>query len=187
MQTPSSSPNINAAAAIENPKSPTLAGWLSFFCCGAGQLYNGDTQKGIILFVIAVTPGLIFGPDGFVLSIPFVIYAIANAVNRSEKINLAYKTNQDTQATALAAENRHVANTIDIDEFAQPIQKAYQLFKNDLLSQEEFTARKKTTIDELALKKPRHGADEFLLGLIPLIKSGALTADEAKAIKTHVL
>jgi TM2 domain-containing membrane protein YozV len=171
----------------KDPKSPTLAGWLSFFCCGAGQLYNGDTEKGIVLFAIALTPGLLFGPGAFVFSVPLVVYAIANAVNRAETINRANKTFLADQAQTLVADRNHKVSTVAAEDFVQAIYKAHQLFKSELLSQEEFSERKATTIDALSVKKPRGGVDEFLMELIPLIKSGALTMDEAKTIKGYVL
>jgi hypothetical protein len=47
----------------KSPKTPWDSVALSLFCCGAGQINNGDTMKGVILLPVALTAyglGLLF-------------------------------------------------------------------------------------------------------------------------------
>jgi hypothetical protein len=185
MNAPSANPRPVVLAA--DLKTPQLSAFLSLICVGAGQLYNGNTQKAVILFGSAVVLGLIFGSMAVGLVIPIIIYAMIDAYLGAQKINASNRALLEDQALTLVAERSHKVSTIAAQDFVQAIYKAHQLFKNELLSQEEFSERKATTIDALTVKKPRDGADEFLMELIPLIKSGALTMDEAKTIKGYVL
>ena len=60
--------------AAEQKRSPALAGVLSFFIAGAGQVYNGQIGKGIFIFLTAW------------LFIPW-IYGIFDAYSAAKKIN----------------------------------------------------------------------------------------------------
>jgi len=64
-------------------RSPGIAGVLSFLCCGLGQLYNGETLKGIGLFIGAIIASLIFPLLGLIV----VIFAIYDAYTTAKKIN----------------------------------------------------------------------------------------------------
>ncbi len=64
-------------------RSPGIAGVLSFVCCGLGQLYNGETLKGIGLFIAAVIASAIYNLLGFVV----VIVAVYDAYSTAKKIN----------------------------------------------------------------------------------------------------
>ena len=64
-------------------RSPGIAGVLSFLCCGLGQLYNGETLKGIGLFIGAIIASAIFNILGFIV----VLYAIYDAFTTAKKIN----------------------------------------------------------------------------------------------------
>ena len=64
-------------------RSPGIAGVLSFLCCGLGQLYNGETLKGIGLFLGAIVASIIFNILGFIV----VCYSIFDAFSTAKKIN----------------------------------------------------------------------------------------------------
>ncbi len=69
-------------------KSPGLALVLSLIWCGIGQIYNGQTIKGIILLIVyAVFVGL----SALFVGIPFAfalwIYGMVDALRTAEKIN----------------------------------------------------------------------------------------------------
>ena len=76
-------------------KNPALAALLSFVLAGAGQLYNGDVAKGIVLMVAELAlASLIFVTIWFFIGIVFVpilfvvwVYAIWDAWDKAEKIN----------------------------------------------------------------------------------------------------
>jgi TM2 domain-containing membrane protein YozV len=64
-------------------RSPGIAGFLSFVCSGLGQLYNGETLKGVGLFIGLIIVSAIFN----ILGIIVVVYAIYDAFTTAKKIN----------------------------------------------------------------------------------------------------
>ncbi|MBP2143658.1 TM2 domain-containing membrane protein YozV [Methanococcus voltae] len=71
-----------------NQKNPILAGILSFLIVGAGQIYNGQIKKGILLLIAGLISGfLMFFLIGFILLPIVYIYAIYDAYTTADKIN----------------------------------------------------------------------------------------------------
>lgn len=80
-------------------KSPGIAALLSFIITGAGQVYNEEISKGIILFVLEIILALLMvfsfliSPLGALVStvLTFVVwvYAIYDAYNVAKKINMS--------------------------------------------------------------------------------------------------
>ena len=66
------------------PKSAGLALFLSFIFCGAGQLYNGQVGKGILMFFLCVLGWIVF--LGWVIS----IWSMVDAYKRAKEMNLRY-------------------------------------------------------------------------------------------------
>lgn len=73
-------------------KSPYLAGVLSFLICGAGQIYNKQVAKGILLFVVGGVGGFVTyyycepGVTRIFLSIMMLI-SIVDAQGNARKFN----------------------------------------------------------------------------------------------------
>lgn len=81
---------------ISNNKNPILAAILSFLIIGLGQIYLGLTKKGIMLLIAAVISGfLMLIIIGYVLWLIIWIYAIYDAYNSANKINMGVHV-QDT-------------------------------------------------------------------------------------------
>jgi TM2 domain-containing membrane protein YozV len=73
---------------IIKKKDPILAAILSFLIIGAGQIYNGETSKGILLMLSAIISWfLMFVIIGFIIYPVLLIYAIYDAYKGAEKIN----------------------------------------------------------------------------------------------------
>lgn len=69
-------------------KEPLLALILSFLLPGLGQIYNGDTNNGIILIIATVVSWLMTSVCiGFFLFIGIWAFAMYDAYTRAEKIN----------------------------------------------------------------------------------------------------
>lgn len=68
--------------------SPIVAAIISFFLPGIGQIIQGDTKKGIIMFVIALIIGTltatVLGSIGSIISLIYAIYAAYDAYNMEE-------------------------------------------------------------------------------------------------------
>ncbi len=69
-------------------KDPVWAGFLSLIFPGVGQIYVGETVKGILFCVIwAVLIALSFMGIGWFFAFPFGAYAVVDAYNTAVKIN----------------------------------------------------------------------------------------------------
>jgi len=69
-------------------KNPGLAFILSFLICGIGQIYNGQTGKGIVLLVLyAISIALCAVAIGFITTPILWIYGMVDALRTAEKIN----------------------------------------------------------------------------------------------------
>ena len=67
-----------------------MAAVLSFFVCGLGQIYNGQSFKGLIMIVCyAISWGLMFLLIGFVTTPALWIFGMYDAYKKAEKINTA--------------------------------------------------------------------------------------------------
>ena len=72
------------------PKKPTTAAILSLFISGAGQLYNGEIKKGIIIFVVQLVLAVLIAPTAGIAFIPFLvvwIWSIYDAHQFAKRIN----------------------------------------------------------------------------------------------------
>lgn len=80
-------------------KEPALAALLSFLLCGLGQVYAGDTVRGLVFFitnVILAIAGMVFV---LTLVVPFMTYSLIFVVwvwNIFDAYNLAQARNFTT-------------------------------------------------------------------------------------------
>ncbi|HII75869.1 MAG TPA: zinc ribbon domain-containing protein [Methanolinea sp.] len=65
------------------PKNPTLALILSFFFSGLGQIYNGDTLKGVAIYFGTLIGALLFIVPGIIVW----IYGVYDAYTTAKKMN----------------------------------------------------------------------------------------------------
>ncbi|WP_156629488.1 GYF domain-containing protein [Methylobacterium sp. Leaf85] len=77
-------PNLFAGLEVASAKSPGVALLLSILICGAGQMYNGQVGKGILMFFACVFLWLIF--LGWIIS----IWSLIDAYQTAKRMNLAY-------------------------------------------------------------------------------------------------
>ncbi|AHY47645.1 TM2 domain [Rubrobacter radiotolerans] len=69
-------------------KNKWLAAILSLIIPGVGQIYNGDTQKGIILLLIGLAAGITTSIIiGFIVYPLVVLYAVYDAFVTAGRIN----------------------------------------------------------------------------------------------------
>lgn len=73
----------------QGQKSPFIAAVLSLFIVGAGQLYNGQTKKGLILLVTAyiISAVLMLLFIGFITFLIVWLYGMYDAYKTAEAIN----------------------------------------------------------------------------------------------------
>jgi len=169
------------------PKNAVLACVMSIICVGAGQLYNDEVPKGVMMFGAAIVSGFIFGVAAWFLVIPLICYAAYDAYSAAEE------TNRGAQAQTLLKQEAETeaaeveAKTTSAREFVDGIRKLHNLASNGLLTEQEFETRKHKAILVLTEFPPREEIDDFLTALIPLIKGQALAASDIAEIKTLIL
>ncbi len=79
---------VQQAKTVSSSKNEGLAAVLSFFVTGAGQIYNGQIVKGILLFVIQVVNWVLCAIGvGVILLIIVWIYGIYDAYNTARSLN----------------------------------------------------------------------------------------------------
>ncbi|HOH81584.1 MAG TPA: zinc-ribbon domain-containing protein, partial [Methanoregulaceae archaeon] len=78
------------AAAVQKEKNPWISTILSFFFPGLGSIYNGDTLKGVAIYIGAIIGMLLFIVPGVIVW----IYGMYDAYTTAKKMNeglLPYK------------------------------------------------------------------------------------------------
>jgi len=175
-------------------KEPTIAAILSLLIPGLGQIYNEDVNRGVTIMVVQVIlvvlgiVMLIASPvaGAFVLFLgPFVVWIwnVVDAANGAKEINR--KIEEEEERKRLIEKKREL-ETIELNEFIESLRKDYVLFKNGILSEEEFIKRKETAISQLRTKKIDRGFEDFLYTIIPLKKEQILTDQDLKVIKETI-
>ena len=165
-------------------KDPTLAAILSLFINGVGQIYNGDIKRGITILVVQIIQ-VVLAPFIYITYISWIIVWIWNifdAANGAKEIN---RKIEEEERKRLIEEKRKL-ETIELNKFIESLRKDYALFKNGILSEEEFIKRKETAISQLRIKKIDRGSEDFLYAIIPLKKEQILTDQDLKVIKETI-
>ncbi|MEZ9892248.1 hypothetical protein AB4356_07700 [Vibrio lentus] len=156
-------------------KSPLIALLLSFLISGLGQIYNGSTSKGIIMVVVYV----VCWASG-ALVIPLIILFIlwiwgmvdthseSSAINESLLNKIRLEEEKKEEALRKAQEEARRRKEISPTEFIPEIDKSWRLFQGELISEFEFSERKKQAIGLLIEKSLSVESEEMLLALMPL-------------------
>lgn len=91
------------------PKNPVLAAILSLIIVGVGQIYNGETAKGIIIIVVQIILSALIVPTAGITFLVFLVvwfWAIYDAYKVAKRINVeaAQQTTAKTKACPRCAQ-----------------------------------------------------------------------------------
>jgi TM2 domain-containing membrane protein YozV len=155
-------------------KDPALAGVLSFLIPGLGQIYNGDIERGVMIIIVQILQGVAgaFIYVTFFTAFIVWIWNIFDAVNGAKKIN-----------ESIDKEEQQKDKTMKVDGFIETLRKNYLLFKEGVLSEEEFKMRKEILLSQLKTKNLDKDLEDFLYLIMPLKKEGILTDEDLKTVK----
>lgn len=174
-------------------KNSGVAFLLSFLYTGAGQLYAGAPERGIVLIIVSTIFLFLFVVSFWLLWIPlmiiwlpFWIWGMLDALSQANKFNAQLRKSAEDQTAKRTAE-LEAKQSISSEEFAAQIAKLSKLFGANVLTEEEFAARKRNIILMLIDKKPLGNAEEFLSRLIPLADAKLLNESEMAQIKKLLL
>lgn len=107
-------------------------------------------------------------------------YSRANEINKQIDFNSAENRNKRYEEDQINVTRTKVADLV------RKVEKSHALHKNGLLSDEEYRSKISNLIDELSEKKPYENSEDFLMGLIPQVSSGALNAEDVSKIKAFL-
>jgi len=193
----------NQFISYKKRKSSGVTFVLNFICPGAGFLYlgGGYTNNGIIYiivnFVLAVITIVTGGLTLILLSIPFWIFVCVYGFPATEECNRAIDsynnkiyeqalTNQ-INSQQLFKESEKQSQKVKCFEFVDSLEKYNKLFKNGIISQEEFTDKKQKLINNIVLYKVVENPEDFLSVIIDLKTKEILTQDDLQKIKKAIL
>jgi TM2 domain-containing membrane protein YozV len=156
-------------------KDPTLAGVLSFLFSGLGQIYNGDIERGLMIIIAQILQVV----AGAFIYVTFFTYFIVWIWNIFDAVNGAKKINQSIDKE----EEQQKDKAMKVDGFIETLRKNYLLFKEGVLSEEEFKMRKEILLSQLKTKNLDKDLEDFLYLIMPLKKEGILTDEDLKTVK----
>ena len=193
----------NHIMSYKEKKSSGITFLLNFFTVtGAGFFYLGDkyTNRGVVYVVITfflAFISIITGGIGFIFLIPWYIFVIVSGFSATEecnrtidsynsKIQEQIQINQN-RSQRLFDESERQSQKVKCSEFVESLEKYNKLFKNDIISQEEFTNKKQKLINNVVLYKVVENPEDFLSVIIDLKTKEILTQEDLQKIKKAIL
>ncbi len=181
-------------APVVTRKEPFVAGLLSFFIPGAGQMYAGKVGAGIGWLIFTFIGYAIFVVPGLILH----VICIAGAATAAREAN--EQTGQQAPAPPVYAAAPTVyapapapvrsapplptgPKALGPAEFVERLGKMHRLLTTGLLEPGEFQSRKSALITELAERPVTASTDDFLSALIDLKAHDAINHTDVVRIK----
>lgn len=95
---------------------------------------------------------------------------------------LELKASENTKK-AEAAKEEAKKNSVGTANFIEPLNTICNLYEHELIDENEFQAKKRELINQLASQKLQEKPEEFLMRLISFKEKGYLTGDDIALIK----
>lgn len=173
---------MQVQAPVPGEKSSGTTVLLNFLFTGAGSIYLGETERGIVQIVIYLVLAALSAATGifFIFLVPYWIWGMFDASSKTDEYNNKLRE-------AIANERNEKLTTTSSEDFAGQLDKLFKLHSVGLLDGEEFASKKKELILSLIDKKPRQSVEDFLAALIPSVEKGSVSPDEIGQIKKLVL
>jgi len=190
LQTPSTtkqiSANINQDDAFmpTEPKQFWIALLLNLVLPGAGHLYAGQNQVGVILLIINIVSwALVVTGIGVIGVLGSWIYGLATTDRVVKAFNVKVGESQEIIEQQTKEEQDRLKNVVSSQAVAESFMKAHKLRSLDIITEPEFVARKAAIIGALRFKTIDGDPDDILLALAPMKQAGAISVDEVSALK----
>lgn len=165
--------------------------WLAF-AGGVGALASSRGRSGAGWFVIALACSPVLGAFMLLVS-PDLKQQAANTqfgvaqMWRQQEFQRAQAAEHYRLAQAEAARANAEQARVTGPEFAVALEKLRRLYEKGLLTEVEYTARKRENIDDLMRRTIVGSREDFLAELLPLIDVGGLTPEDIVRVKAAVL
>lgn len=143
----------------EKKASNTTAAILSFFIPGAGQMYKDQVLTGMAWMVVVAVGYAFMIIPGLVLHFICVSHA-------------AYSEDDNKEAA--------------LGKMITELKKGYELRSRDLISESDFNNLKNEALSKFKKSGAKPAVNDFLLEVVPLLDSGALSKEEVEVIKSEI-
>lgn len=172
----------------KEPKQFWIAFLINLVLPGAGHIYAGKEQAGAALIIINVLSWALVGtPFGILGVIVSWLTALLTTNYAVKSFNEEVSASQKMIEEQKHKEQERLRNVVSSQSVAETFMKAYKLYSSEILTEQEFTAKKATIIGELRFKNIDGDPDDILLALAPLKQAGAVSQDEVVALKKVLL
>lgn len=166
---------------LDNHKDPALAAILSFLITGTGSIYAGNTKSGLIFIGVAIFFGVLAAtttPGFIIVNLIITIYSSFYAYADAKLANEGKSFVRDPQSPAFT-------HSSSKNPFLDQLGILSSLHDAGLLNDDEFKDKKESLIRQLTPMTP-YQTNAFLLSLVDVYKSGALTQDDLDLIKSTI-
>jgi len=183
---------------LKEAKNEWITFGLNFLFPGAGFLYLGEKSKneGITFIVLNIIGIILSAVTGLfaIIWIGWSIFVLIYGFDATKKYNTMI--NKENWENFYKANEQEKLEQVKIDEdlkkircedFIENMEKTFKLFKNELLTEDEFISRKEKLILQIQLNKINEKPEDFLAAIISLKEKEILTMDELKRIKEYIL
>ena len=162
-------------------KNRVVATLLSAIIPGAGQIYNGEVLKGIILLILAFVSAVLMAIlIGYLLYFPLWIYGMIDAVIVADKINKG--------KMAKPSDKSHIHKVLSPQYVYKKVLKEKRLLDNNITNEDEFLRRITSIISEITTGSISCLPEDFILELHKLDGDhNILTKENFALLKKNLL
>ncbi len=167
-------------------KDPTTGTLLNFLWTGAGDIYSGDTNNGILLLIIYFILVIITGATrgvGALLLVPYWVWGMVEVNNKIKANNKSIITANEKYER----DKQEQSKFTDSKDFKSDVLKLAKLHEAGILGDAEFENKKEALISSLTDKPISVSSDDFLLEILELKVNGILNDDDIRKIKTVIM
>jgi hypothetical protein len=165
----------------QEKKSNGVAALLSLIIPGAGQMYKDKVGQGLLwLFCVVIGYGMLVLP-GLILHLFCILSAASDDQSKTEE---GKSKVLDAEEYKRRDEEYAKKSSVDV---AIELKKVFDLKSRDLITEDEFVSSKAKLINTFCEMSSKPNKNDFLLTLVPLIDSGAISKDEVQQLKDSYL
>lgn len=151
---------------------------LNFVLPGVGHMYAGATSTGVWLLVGNVLSWALFA------AVPiFAVGILGTWIFALVKSAEVVAQHNNTAIANASKVQRLEAERLSPEDLVRQIGKVHQLLTAGMIDESEFDSRKKTILQQVALRTLLGSMDDYLLAAAPLRQAGLLSPEDVSNLK----
>lgn len=170
-------------------KSTVAAALLNALFVGLGNVYAGETSRGLIIIGISVVFGIVLtliGGFAWILVLPYWIWAMLDGSRAAQEYNDRLTKSEEQQAQE-ETKSAEIAAKASGSDLVAGMKKLHQLREAQIITEEEFRQKKAALVADVQIRGIRETPEDFLTALIPLLQQGIMTQAELAKLKVAVM